>query len=118
MAEGFQVAAILEGVSLLKDGGVSVRFHTSELSAEHKTEISKYYQQFGWLLFNPQEQDVESLELEAIRKDIGGKTPSQRMRSVLYVLYQQSGRTDLTFEQFYMEKMNRIIDQIKANLAD
>lgn len=118
MAEGFQVAATLEGVSLLKDGGVSVRFHTNEMSAEHKTELSRYYQQFGWLLFNPQEQNLDTLELEVIRKDIGGKTPSQRMRSVLYVLYQQSGRTDLTFEQYYAEKMNRMIDQIKANLAD
>jgi hypothetical protein len=114
----FQVPATLEGVSLLKDGGVSLRYHTNELPPEEKTVISEYYQKFGWLLFSEQEHSEKELELEEIRKDIGGKTPSQRLRSVLYILHQQSGRLDLTFEQFYAEKMNRIIDQIKANLAD
>jgi hypothetical protein len=114
----FQVPATLEGVSLLKDGGVSLRYHTNELTADEKVVVSGYYQKFGWLLFSEQEHDEDLLKLEDIRKDIGGKTPSQRMRSVLYVLYSQSGRLDLTFEQFYAEKMNRIIDQIKANLAD
>lgn len=114
----FQVPATLEGVSLLKDGGVSVRFHTNELTAEEKTVVSSYYGKFGWMLFSEQEHNEDTLELEQIRKDVGGKTPSQRLRSVLYILYQQSGRLDVTFEQFYAEKMNRIIDQIKANLAD
>lgn len=53
--KAFQVPSTLEGVSLLKDGGVSLRFHTNELSAEEKTELSKYFQQFGWLLFGASE---------------------------------------------------------------
>lgn len=118
MSKNFQVPATLEGVSLLKDGGCSLRFHTNELTPEEKTVISTYYQQFGWLLFSDQEHDEKDLELEAIRKDVGGKTPSQRLRGVLYILYQQSGRLDLTFEQFYAQKMEYIINQIKANLAD
>jgi hypothetical protein len=114
----FQIPATLEGVAALKDGGMSVRFHTQEINPDEKVLLMRYFQKFGWLLFSEKAQDEDTLTLEDIRKDVGGKTPSQRLRSVLYILYQQSGRADLTFEQFYAEKMERIIDQLKGKLAD
>lgn len=118
MGKTFQVPAILEGVSFLKDGGVSLRFHTNELTPDEKLAIGTYYQQFGWLLFSEQEQNEEELQLEAIRKDVGGKTPAQRLRSVIYVAYQQSGQTDLSFEQYYARAMERHINYEKQNLKD
>jgi hypothetical protein len=114
----FQIPATLEGIAALKDGGMSVRFHTQEVNADEKVLLMQYFQKFGWLLFSEQEQNEDTLILEDIRKDVGGKTPSQRLRSVLYILYQQSGRLDLTFEQFYVDKMNQMIEQLKGKLAD
>lgn len=116
--KAIQVPATLEGISLLKDGGVSVRFHTNELTAEEKTELSKHYQHFGWLLFSEQEHDEKELALEAIRKDTGGKSPSQRLRSVLYVAWQQRGRDDMTFEEYYAQQMERFINRVKNALDD
>lgn len=113
-----QVPATLEGVSLLKDGGVSLRFHTGELQTKEKTDISSFYQQFGWLLFAPQEHSEDDLDLEAIRKDTGGKSPSQRLRAVLYIAYQQNKETDITFEQFYAQKMELFINRVKVELDD
>ena len=115
--KAFQVQATLEGVSLLKDNGVSLRFHTNELTPEDKTAITRYYQQFGWLLFGAQEHDEEGLRLELIRKDTGGKSPSQRLRAVLFVAYQQSGQLELTFEQYYDMKMERFINSVKDKLV-
>ena len=112
--QALQLQATLEGVSTLKDGGMSLRFHTQELSNDHKATLLSFAQSFGWLLFSEQEQDVDSLELEPARKDIGGKTPSQRLRNVLYISYQQSGRIDISFEQFYAQKMEQIINHIKG----
>lgn len=43
--------AVLEGVSTLKDGGVSLRFHTQELTAEEKANMFSWADRFGWLLF-------------------------------------------------------------------
>lgn len=111
-----QVPAILEGVTALKDGGLSIRFHTNELDEKDKLTVMQFFQKFGWLLFAEQEHD-DSLELEEIRKDIGGKTPSQRLRSVIYVEYQQSGQLDKTFDQYYMRRMEQLITYIKQNLA-
>ena len=110
--------ATLEGVSLLKDGGISVRFHTNELSIKEKAEISNFYQQFGWVLFSPQQIDETDLELEQIRKDVGGKTPAQRLRAVLFIAYQQGGQIDKPFEQYYAEHMEKFINRVKAALKD
>lgn len=114
----FQVPAILDGVSSLRDGGLSIRYHTNELTQEEKVKVMDFLQGFGWLLFSESEQDEDSLILEDIRRDTGGKSPAQRFRAVLYISYQQSGRTDLTFEQFYAKQMEKHINYVKQNLRD
>jgi HD superfamily phosphohydrolase YqeK len=113
-----QVAATLEGVSLLKDGGVSLRFATNELTSDEKVILTNYYGRFGWLLFAEQEHDEKELALEAIRKDTGGKSPSQRLRAVLYVAYKEKGRDDMRFEEYYGQQMERFINRVKNALDD
>ena len=117
MANQVQAPAVLEGVSTLKDGGVSLRFHTQELQPDEKTNLFNRVEQFGWLLFKETEfKDDDTKELEAIRRDTGGKSPSQRLRSALYVLYQQRGDQSTTFEQFYSQQMEKVINQVKSML--
>jgi hypothetical protein len=111
----FKVPATLEGVSTLKDGGLSCRFHTQELSPEDKTKAFEFQQGYGWLLFQEQDYKQDELDLEEIRKDTGGKSPSQRMRSVLYILYNQSGQS-VSFEVFYSNYMDTIIEQLKDKI--
>ncbi|HJQ07959.1 MAG TPA: hypothetical protein VJ836_00595 [Candidatus Saccharimonadales bacterium] len=118
MGKTFQIPATLEGITALKDGGLSIRFHTQEVDNKDKLTAMEFFQSFGWMLFSEQEQNEDTLILEEIRKDVGGKTPSQRLRSVLYILYQQSGRTDVTFEQYYLQKMEYFINLVKQNLKD
>lgn len=115
MGKTFKVGATLEGVSTLKDGGVSLRFHTQELSAEEKTVAFNFQQGFGWLLFQEQDYKSEDLELAEIRKDTNGKSPSQRMRSVMYLLYKQSGQS-VPFEVYYGNQMELILNQLKDRL--
>lgn len=110
----FQIPAILDGVSPLKDGGLSIRFHTNEASKEDKVTVMEFYQNFGWLLFSGKEN--VDIPMEDIRRDTGGKSPSQRLRSVLYVLYKQSGKLDITFEEYYSQKMEFVINRFKENL--
>jgi len=54
---------------------------------------------------------LESLELDA--KEMGGKTPSQRLRSMLYVLYTKDAQGYTDFTTFYTAKMERICNQVK-----
>lgn len=117
MGKTFQIPAILEGITALKDGGLSIRFHTNEASDEDKLIAMKFFQKFGWMIFSEQEQDEKTLILEDIRRDTGGKSPSQRLRATIFVAYQQSGKTDITFEEFYARRMEQHINFEKQNLA-
>jgi hypothetical protein len=62
------------------------------------------------------EEDVK-LPTEKADPSVGQKTPSQRLRAVLYRLWQQSsGGVD--FESFYRMRLESIIDQVKDKLHD
>ena len=110
----FQVEAILEGVTPLKDGGVSLRFHTNEVTKDQKVMLMEYYQTFGWLLFGANEHQESDMPKEMAKRD-SGQSPSQRLRAVLFVLWKQLGGTG-EFEAFYSQKMEQFIDKVKDNL--
>lgn len=110
----FQVEAILEGVAPLKDGGVSLRFHTNEITKPQKVELMDYYQSFGWLLFKANEHQESEVPKELAKRD-NRQSPSQRLRAVLFVYWKQlKGEGD--FEAFYNQYIERFIDKIKENL--
>lgn len=112
----FQIEAILEGVTPLKDGGVSLRFHTNEVSKAHKVELMEYYQSFGWLLFSANELKDTDIPKEKANNE-NGKSSSQRLRAVIFILWQQRGASG-DFETYYKQQMEKVIDTIKSNLED
>lgn len=115
-ARRFQVPATLEGVSTLKDGGASVRFHTQELTDDDKVTLFGFSNAFGYMLFAEQPINEDELKLELIRKDTAGKSPSQRIRGVIFRIWEQNGKSG-NFETYYGETMERIINQLKEKLA-
>lgn len=104
---------ILEGASTRADGSLSLRFSTPELEPASKTAFFELLNQNLKMLLQP--ADGEPVELKEIRGEFDRKTPSQRLRSVLYVWHQQSGAGG-EFEQFYLRRMEEIINQVKAEL--
>jgi len=112
----FQVPAQLDGISPLKDGGMSLRFHTQEIPAESKVDLMNYYQTFGYLLFKPDEITVKEIPT----KNSEGKTvktPSQRVRGALWVLGKYKGlKVDAEQEIYYERRMERFLDQIKEEI--
>lgn len=111
----FSVAATLEGVRALKEGGLSLSFHSQELSKEEMVSVMQFYQSFGYLLFSPEQLGEEDIPKEKLSAD-EEKSPSKRLRSILFILWkQQGGEGD--FEAFYRKKMEAIIEQLKGRLV-
>lgn len=108
------VPAILTRISYSKDGGLSLGFATQELTAEDKVTLSDLYQQFGWLGFSPNQISTNDIPTEEAEDK--QKTPSKRLRAVLYVLSKQRNIKPENFEVFYREKMEQLIDYIKTKL--
>ena len=109
----FQVPANLDGLSPLKDGSMSLRFHTQELTAQEKLHLLNKHQTFGYLMF----KENEFTDADVPKEDASDETkkPSQRLRAVIFVMWRQKGMEG-DFDQFYNKKMNYIIEQFKDKL--
>jgi len=57
---------------------------------------------------------LDGFKLENEKTD--GKTPSQRLRAVLYVYWKQHKQKDIEFDIFYLRYMNRLIENLKDKL--
>jgi len=112
-----QTPAHLVGITPLKDGALSLRFYTQEMTAKEKLITLEYFQKFGWLLFKEDEKDFTEIDVPKENSGMDeGKSPQQRMRACLYVYWEKFKKDDLTFEEFYKREMERQINAIKEKL--
>ena len=108
----------LDRISRRKDKSVTMVFVTdNEQTPEQLMELDKQLDQRGVLYFKPKGllTTAEADELDAVDIELEGKTQSQRLRNVLFILHQQSESKD-DFKTFYKEKTEKIIQQIKDKL--
>lgn len=106
----FQVEGSLDGVSYLADGGVSLRFSTKELSPEDRVKVSYSHRQYGWICFK--ENAFKDEDIPKQQAEDGEKSPSQRLRAVLYILWKQRGSKG-DYESFYRRQLDVAIDRVK-----
>jgi hypothetical protein len=100
------------------DRSVSMTFTTQlEESSEGFMEIDSILNQNGILYFKPSgeltQQEIDEIEKSNI--EVEGKSKSQRLRNVLYRLWEQS-ETEVNFNDFYSQRMEQLIEQIKDRL--
>ena len=108
-----QLPAILSGFSSKSDGGASLRFATNELTADDFKALKDYHNQFGYVLFSPNPFNESDIPKEsAENKD---KTPSKRIRAVLFILWKQRGSNG-DFEVFYRSQTEKYIEYLKTKI--
>lgn len=109
--------AILDRSRRLKDKSVSITFITSlEQTPESFMEIDKLTNSHGIVYFKSQGQLTKE-EIDLIEKseiEVEGKTKSQRLRNVLYKVWEQEEIG--SFNDFYADEMERIITHYKSKL--
>ena len=121
---------VLDKVSRRKDRSVAYTFITSlEQSSEQLAEWDSNCSQNGIIYFktngNLTQQEVN--EIESVEIEVEGKTKSQRLRNVLYVLHSQIPPTTqntgseiigtrISFDAFYSDEMEKIIQHYKDKL--
>lgn len=108
------IPAILNSISHTTDGGLRLGFLTNEMTAEQKLEMVRLHQQFGYLLFQP--NSINATDIPKEDAEDKTKTPSKRLRAVLYVLHTQQGGKKEDFETFYRTKTEEIIEHFKGKL--
>ena len=114
-------SAVVDGYSRRKDRSVSLRFVTGEKTSDEIAQIDSLCEQFGYLYFKVEESitpdevsDLDALDTELYDKP---KTQSQRLRNVLFKVWQQAG-SNLEFKEWYKQETERIIAHYKTKLDD
>lgn len=110
-----QLEAILRDRGSLADGTRRIQLDCQEATPESLLEILKLNGKIGWFVFSEtkiQEKDVPDVPVEFK----GDKSPSQRLRSVLYKYWELNTGRKQTFEEFYRIQMEKIIEKIKDSL--
>ena len=111
-----KLPTILSKVSSRKDRSYSLTFETRELSGKDAAMLLDFLQAEGWLLFSP-ENNFETSDIpdEKPNAMVGQKTQAQRLRAVIYKLWELKGKQG-QFEAYYSSVLENMIDQIKEKL--
>jgi len=112
----FQTASHIQKIATLVDGGFKLDIITQELSPEEATKLFSLKNKMGWLLFKETEIKLEDIEIPEIKGEFkSDKTPSARLRSVLYVFWKQQS-SKKSFDDFYKGQMEKFILKVKEKL--
>lgn len=106
---------IINRVAIKKDDSISFTATTPALTDEELGGFRHLSKVLVNVLMEPQKGGGEVLEIKEKIDD--GKSPSARLRSVLFVWFSQLGEPGGDFELFYREKMNMLIEKIKEKLT-
>ena len=110
--------AQIEGLTSRKDKTIKVTFGTQELSPADAAQIFQLNQRFCYIgikeeLF--QQEDIDTID--SIKTDLEvNKTPSQRLRGILYINYQQDNEGYKDFMIYYLGKMDKLCEHFKSKL--
>ena len=107
------VSAVIGSVRAKVDRSISFNVSTPELTPDEKAIFFELQNIAVNLLITP---EGEHVPLYTVEKELNQKTPSQRLRAVLFVYWKQNGAGE--FEDFYNHWMETFIDKIKAQLED
>lgn len=113
------IPAVLENVSTRKDKTLKLTFGSNELSPNQAAELLTSADKYGYLAFKIesfQKSELENIEGLKSEIDFGLKTPSQRLRGVLFKLYESDSEDFKTFAKYYDHKMEQLINHFKTKL--
>jgi len=112
--------ATLDRANRKKDKSVSITFITDlEQSTDEFMEMDKLVGNHGIIYFSERsiltQQEMDELDKANIESE--GKTKSQRLRNVLYRLWEQGDKAK-TFDVYYCDWMDKVIEKMKSKLDE
>lgn len=119
MTDTILIPAIYEGSRDLKDKTKKLVFQTNEITPKQASELQICVQQFCYLAIKQEPFMKEHLEvINNLKSDYEdtGKTPAQRLRAVIYKLWEQNSEGYKDFNLYYAYRMEGIITFLKSKI--
>lgn len=115
--KGELFAAIVENVSTRKDNTIKIVIGTNEISPAKAGQLITYMNQLVCVYISPSTIDTKEVDqVDKIEPELNNKSQSQRLRSVLYLNYQNDSKGYKTFDEFYKHETEKIIEHYKSKL--
>lgn len=111
--------ANIESYRSLKDRSVKIIFETAELTPSQVGDLQGNLMKAGFLAFKSdpfKENEKQLLDSIEVEYTDNGKTPSQRLRGVLWHNFQRKPEGYTTFPSYYENKMEQLINHFKQKL--
>ena len=118
MSKGILLAATVEAVRTRKDHTLSVTLGTQELSPEEGGRLLAMSGKLSAVYICEKEsvpQDVLD-QVDKAQVDRPGKSQSQRLRAILYKLFEQEPEGYGNFDEYYHSKTEAWITKLKTKL--
>jgi hypothetical protein len=115
MKKKWTLQTLFSGMSFLVDGSVSLRFQSiKDLTDDDKLVLISSHNASGHLAFS--EDEIKPEDIPAGETD-GGKSPSQRLRAVIFIYWKQQGSVG-DFDVYYRQEIEKGINHYKSKLDD
>ena len=125
MKDIFKAPAVISKIATMADRTIRLQVDCQEMSADDEAIVLKSRNKIGWFLFGESEiteddlNDMNLPDYKPIEKK--DKTPSQRLRAVLYLLWKQKGQKDIYGQQcdadtYYKQIIESLIGKYKDML--
>ena len=115
----FQIPAVITKDKSLNNGSRQFTLETQEnIDPEHLHRLIINEGKVGWFTFSVpmiEAQDLANLPEIDSAAFPDSKTPAQRQRAVIFLLWTAKGKKG-TFDKYYIDTMERIINQLKTKL--
>ena len=118
MGKMILITGIVEGMSTRKDKTIRLTIGTNELNPSQTSDLFQLSQQFCYLGIKaePFQRDETDL-IDSIKTDLDNlKTPSQRLRGILYRNFEQDCKGFQDFGSYYISEMDKICEHYKNKL--
>lgn len=115
---GLLLPAIIEAITTRADGTIKVTIGCQEMTPNTGGTLLSYRGKIGTVYISlAKVQKSELQQVDELEPDIpGSKSPSKRMRDVLYVLFSHAPEGFKSFDEFYKYKMDTVTDHFKSKL--
>ncbi len=114
MKKAISCNVIITSLRAKVDGSLGISFVTPELSPKEKVAFMDLQNINCNAIFTPLDEPTNAPEI-TVDKEIHTKSQAERLRAVLFILWKQS-KLETTFDDFYKQETEKIIDGIKSKL--
>lgn len=111
-----ETPAVITSISSRQDRSLRFSAETPEYTDEEFAEFRRLQGINVSIQIKPTDEETETLTIDT---EMDGKTPSERLRGVLFVYWKQIASEkdpQLDFDTFYRRTLEKVIDQFKQKL--